>query len=97
MRTKTNFQAVQSLQAKYKPAVRGIVSDQEKSLVRAELELDARSDLELQDARDAVVMLYGQASQALDGKPAELVRCMDAMSGACAVIDEEKSKRGLPV
>ena len=100
MRTKTNFEAVRSLQSKYRPAVCGIVSDQEKDLIRTELELDARSDLELQDARDAAVMLYCQAPQPADGRaaePAACMGCMDAMSAVCAVIDEEKCKRGLPV
>lgn len=98
MRSKTNFNAVQELMARYSPAQRGIVSNAEADLIRSVLELDRRNGLELDDIRDAVVMLYGQtAGQAekVQGVTA-MMDMMDAMSGATAVIDQEKACRALP-
>lgn len=99
-RTKTNFQAVQELQGKYVPAARGIVSKTEESLIRDVLEIGTRDDLELQDIRDAAVMLYGQMANSGDQTPdgiKKTMELMDAMSGVCGVIDAEKNTRGLPV
>lgn len=98
MRTKTNFQAVQELMARYAPAQRMVVSDAEAALIREVLELDGRDGLELDDIRDTAVAVYGQsAAQAeKDLGVQAMMDMMDAMSAVTAVIDQEKASRQLP-
>lgn len=98
MRTKTNFQAVQELMARYAPAQRMVVSDAEAALIREVLELDGRDGLELDDIRDTAVAVYGQsAAQAeKDLGLQAMMDMMDAMSAVTAVIDQEKAARQLP-
>ena len=99
MTTKTDTSAVMELKDKYRPKTRGILAQNEIDLIRKTLELGARSDIELQNIRDVTVMLYGQfasgSTNAFGGPKA--MEYMDAMSGICGVIDQEKSRRGLPV
>lgn len=108
MTTKTDFHAIQELREKYTPKVRGIVSGEEAKIIYEVLEIDKRNNIELQNIRDMVVMIYGQwfdksrdqyledkkkGAQAVD-KSAEY---LDAMSAIICVIDYEKFKRGLGV
>lgn len=100
MTTKTDFHAIQELREKYAPKVRGIVSGEEAKIIYEVLEIDKRNNIELQNIRDMVVMIYGQyledkkkGAQAVD-KSAEY---LDAMSAIICVIDYEKFKRGLGV
>lgn len=96
MTTDTDFHLIGKLKDQYAPAMRGIVSATEKDLITATLELDARTDIELQNVRDMTAMLYGQQA-AQEKDPAAALGLMDAMSGICAIIDQEKIRRGLPV
>lgn len=108
MTTKTDFHAIQELREKSAPKVRGIVSGEEAKTIYEVLEIDKRNNIELQNIRDMVVMIYGQwfdksrdqyledkkkGAQAVD-KSAEY---LDAMSAIICVIDYEKFKRGLGV
>lgn len=108
MTTKTDFHAIQELREKYAPKVRGIVSGEEVKAIYEVLEIDKRNNIELQNIRDMVVMIYGQwfdksrdqyledkknGVQAVD-KSAEY---RDAMSAIICVIDYEKFKRGIGV
>lgn len=60
MTTKTDFHAIQELREKYTPKVRGIVSGEEAKTICEVLEIDKRNNVELQNIRDMVVMIYGQ-------------------------------------
>lgn len=60
MTTKTDFHAIQELREKYTPKVRGIVSGEEAKTICEVLEIDKRNNIELQNIRDMVVMIYGQ-------------------------------------
>lgn len=60
MTTKTDFHAIQELREKYAPKVRGIVSGEEAKTICEVLEIDKRNNIELQNIRDMVVMIYGQ-------------------------------------
>lgn len=108
MTTKTDFHAIQELREKYTPKMRGIVSSEEAKTICEVLEIDKRNNIELQNIRDMVVIIYGQwfdksrdqyledkkkGVQAVD-KSAEY---LDAMSAIICVIDYEKFKRGLGV
>lgn len=99
MTTKTDFHAIMELKEKYTPAQHGIVSTTETDLIREVLELLDRGDIELQNVRDMVVMLYAQwadSQRQKDDSPAAM-QLMDAMSAITCVIDQEKIKRGLDV
>ncbi len=99
MTTKTDFHSLKELKEKYTPLQRGIVSAVEANIIHEVLELDQRNDIELQNIRDVAVMLYSRwadTQQEKNNTPASM-ELMDAMSAVCAVIDEEKFKRGLPV
>ena len=100
--------AIDFLREKYAPKVRGIVSGEEAKAIYEVLEIDKRNNIELQNIRDMVVMIYGQwfdksrdqyledkknGVQAVD-KSAEY---LDAMSAIICVIDYEKFKRGIGV
>lgn len=79
------------------PANRGVLTGAESTYIRKTLELGARTDIELQNVRDMSVMLYDIVLQSRQNDPKAVMETMDAMSGVTGVIDEEKSKRGLPV
>jgi len=95
----TDFHMITDLKACYRPKTRGIVSNDEALLIQQKLQLPNRTDVELQNVRDITVMLYGQwASTAQDqGDTAKAMTFMDAMSAITAVIDQEKTARGLDV
>lgn len=99
MTTKTDYQAISELLKIYTPARRGIISGDEVATVKAALELDARTDIELQNVRDMTVMLLGQLAESYeqDGKSGRFMAVMDQMSGITAVIDQEKWNRGMSV
>lgn len=96
MTTKTDFNALQELKYFYTPETRGIVTNSEATLIRDILELEQRNDIELQNIRDMMVMLYSQMAgrEADGGGHKKAMQTMDAMSAICAVIDQEKFKRG---
>ena len=99
MTQKTDFHAIMELKKVYTPAIRGIVAADEEKLIRDVLEINSRNNIELQNVRDMVVMMYSRWS----GSPkradniSAIVKTMDAMSAICCIIDQEKYKRGLPL
>ena len=92
MTTKTDFHSIMELKENFKPKERGWIDQEEAAQVKKVLELDGRTDIELQNIRDMAVMLYGQwsSSSRADGKYEE-------MSAICAVVDGMKMRRGLEV
>lgn len=99
MTTKTDYYLITELRSRYTPVQRGIVTAAEAELIREALEIHSRSDVELQNVRDMVVLLYGQwvdSQRQKDDAPAT-IQLMDAMSAITHIIDQEKMKRGLPV
>jgi len=99
MTTKTDFHALKELRSIYTPASRGYVTAAEIETISHILELDDRSDIELQNIRDMCVMLY---SDAIERRRAEhdvpgTTSEMDAMSAICTVIDQKKVERNLEV
>lgn len=98
-RTKSIFQAIQGLHERFSPAKMHVISDKEAGMIRTELELAARTDLEVQDARDMAVMMYSQYAEIAEKKYGLVAMQteMDAMSAICAIIDDEKTKRGMDV
>lgn len=99
MTTKTDHHAIIELRKMYTPAHRGIITTDEEKMIREILEIDSRNAIELQNIRDAAVMMHSRWAGSL--KRAEsisaIVKVLDALSSICCVIDQEKTKRGLPV
>lgn len=99
MTTKTDFHSLMELKEAFKPKERGWISANEAAQVKKLLELDARTDIELQNIRDMAVMLYGRwaSNSRSAGNYEEMDAYMDAMSAICAVVDNMKMRRGLEV
>ena len=99
MTIKTDFHSIMELKKSFKPKERGWIDQEEAAQVKKILELDTRTDIELQNIRDMTVMLYGRwsSSSREDGKYEEMDTYMDAMSAICAVVDDIKMRRCLEV
>lgn len=99
MTTKTDYHLISDLKSRYTPAQRGIVTAAEVEMIRETLEIGSRNNIELQNVRDMLVMMYGRwaDSQQQKDNASATMELMDAMSAITHVIDMEKSKRGLPV
>lgn len=91
---KTNYQMLMELK-EFKPYRQGILNNTEVTMLKAVLRLDERSDVELQNLRDFVVMYYSMKIE--NATPKERMTQMDIMSGICGVIDNEKWNRGMEV
>ena len=99
MPTKTDYHLIMDLKSRYTPAQSGVLDSGEIALIREMLEISSRNEIELQNVRDMVVMLYGQwadAQRQKENVPATM-ELMDALSAITYVIDQEKIRRGLPV
>ena len=97
MTTKPDFDAIQELDAVYSPKTRGVSTADEVATIKTVLGIQHRTNIELQNIRNAVVMLYGQKADSAKTDVNKCLKIMDAMSAIVQVIDEEKSKRGMPV
>ena len=97
MTTKPDFDVIQELDAIYKPKTRGFSTADEVATIRTALGIQHRTDIELQNVRNAVVMLYGQKADRVKSDVSACMEIMDAMSAIVQVIDDEKVKRGMPV
>lgn len=101
MTTKTDFNAIMELKKEYTPTRRGFVSAAEAEKITSTLEIKPRNNIELQNVRDMVVMLYSEWAdlerEKAGGRSDKSMEYIDAMSAICCVIDEEKFKRGMEV
>ena len=96
MTTKTDFRCICELKDTFKPARRGVISAAEAETVKNALELNTRTDIELCNVRDMVVMFYGQwADKSRDGNGQLAVEVLDAMSAICSFIYGMKWQRGI--
>lgn len=104
---KTNYQMLLDFEP-FKFRKWGFINKNETEIVKKNFKIEERTDIELQNLRDFVVMYYTmkekediafndslkEKDKNLDNTLFEL---MDKMSAIVAVIDEEKFKRGLEV
>lgn len=99
MTTKTDYHLISDLKSRYTPAQQGIVTAAEVEVILETLEIGSRNNIELQNVRDMLVMMYGRwtDSQQQKDDASAVMELTDAMSAITHVIDMEKSKRGLPV
>lgn len=88
MVTKTNFHMLRDLN--FKPKNFGVLSGDEVEILKEYFQIDERSNIELQNLRDFVVMYFSE-------KKRDDFETYDLMSGIVGVIDAEKWKRGMEV
>ena len=95
----TNFQMLRSF--KYEPESFGFCTPEEVRQIKDHFKIKERSDVELQNLRDFVVMYYDHLEDKLmaDDKYThdEYRRLYDTMSAVTGVIDNEKYHRGMEV
>lgn len=87
----SNFQMLRTFD--FKPAQYGVLNSAEVAQITEHFLIKDRSNIELQNLRDFVVMFYSRKIDH-DGNALEL---SDIMSGICGVIDSEKWNRGMEV
>lgn len=103
---KTNYQMLLDFEP-FKFQNRGWISESETALIKKNFKIAERTDVDLQNLRDFVVMFYAtkvkeemtfnDSLKEKDKKPDNTFELMDKMSAIVAVIDEEKFHRGLEV
>ena len=86
---KTNFQMIRDFR-NFKPEECGILSGKEVTEIEVNFEIKNRSDLDLQNLRDFIVLYYST-------KYRDDYDQWDIMSGICGVIDREKFRRGMEI
>lgn len=86
---KTNYQMLLDFEP-FKFQNRGWINESETAIIKKNFKITERTDVDLQNLRDFVVMFYAT-------KENTNFELMDKMSAIVAVIDEEKFHRGLEI
>lgn len=108
MTTKTDYLSLNGLNKVYHPKNEGFVSGAEGDLIRKELELKERTNIELNNIRDMAVMFFGILGDAAQAKAqskdlvaggvlGDYFELRDKLSAIVCIIDNEKMNRGMPV
>lgn len=92
MIVKSNFTMLREF-SDFKPKSFGFLDGNEVERIRNQFQIAERSDLDLQNLRDFVVLYYSEKMSHERGG----IRTGDIMSGIVGVIDHEKVSRGLEV
>lgn len=90
---KSNYQMLRNFE-NFKPQNRGLVNEEEIEVIEKHFYIKERTDVELQNLRDFVVMYY---TMKMERKNADYFNQMDIMSAITFIIDSEKVNRGLEV
>lgn len=85
---KSNYQMLREFKD-FIPQNFGFLTGEEVDKIKTHFAITERSDIELQNLRDFVVMYYGQIIKSMKNA--------DVMSGIVGVIDAEKVRRGMAV
>ena len=85
---KSNFQMLREFK-NFKPQSFGFLTSEEMDKIKNHFAIKERSNVELQNLRDFVVMYYSETAKSLEDS--------DVMSGIVGVIDLEKVNRGMEV
>lgn len=92
----TNFHMIRTFE--YNPKHFGVCNGDEVKQIEKHFKLNERSDVELQNLRDFVVLCYSEMSQKLREKDdKEYMKIYDTMSAITGVIDNHKWNRGMEV
>jgi hypothetical protein len=89
----TNFQMIREF--KLKPEHFGILSGEEVEAIRTHFNIANRTNVELQNLRDFIVMFFSHEVASDDKRPT--LEQTDLMSAITGVIDQEKVARGMEV
>ena len=94
---KTNFHMLRSFE--YHPEHFGLCNVKEVENIVEHFQLKERSNLDLQNLRDFVVLYYAFVTHTseLDEDTKRVLELQDTMSAITGVIDEEKFRRGMEV
>lgn len=85
---KSNFQMIREFKD-FKPQSFGSITSEEMDKIKNHFAITERSNVELQNLRDFVVMYYSETTKSLTDS--------DVMSGIVGVIDLEKANRRMEV
>lgn len=92
----TNFHMLREFD--YNPENRGFCTSEEIDMIEQHFRIKDRSDVELQNLRDFVVMFYSsRLPSARDDDYDAYMKLNDTMSAITGVIDLNKAKRGMAV
>ena len=91
---KSNYQMLLGIKD-WKPNEHGFISEDEANFIVSHFEIKERSDVELQNLRDFVVIYYGTHTKKTDNEV--YMDEMDKMSAITYVIDNEKFLREMEV
>ena len=86
---KSNYQMIKDFTG-FTPDEFGVLNEKEYKQIKDHFMIAERSDIELQNLRNFVVLYYNT-------KEHHDIETADIMSAICGVIDIEKTKRGLSV
>ena len=90
---KTNFHMLREF--KYSPKNWGFCTSDEIDMIESHFKIKERSDVELQNLRDFVVMYYAHKKEG--ARDEDFMALSDEMSAITGVIDMNKSSRGMEV
>ena len=90
----SNFQMLRTF--KYEPESFGFCTPEEVRQIKDHFKIKERSDIELQNLRDFVVMHYAQLEDNMTTRDG-ILALSDTMSAIVGVIDNEKCYRGMEV
>lgn len=91
---KSNYQMLLEIKH-WKPQQHMLITEDEANFIVSHFRIKDRSDIELQNLRDFVVLYYGTQVEKIDS--AVRMDEMDKMSAITYMIDEEKYNRGMEV
>lgn len=91
---KSNYQMLVEIKD-WKPQEHMIISEDEANFIISHFKIKERSDIELQNLRDFVVLYYSTQVKKTDS--AVRMDEMDKMSAITYIIDDEKYHRGMEV
>ena len=90
----SNFQMLRTF--KYEPEGFGFCTPEEVRQIKDHFKIKERSDIELQNLRDFVVMYYAQLEDKMTTRDG-ILALSDTMSAIVGVIDNEKCNRRMEV
>ncbi len=95
---KSNYQMLREFKD-FKPQLYGILSKAEMNIIREHFEIGKRSEIDLCNLRDFVVLYYENLGhdELVNNRYKEFRKLQDVMSGIVGVIDNEKVRRGMVV
>ena len=98
MPMKSNFYMLRTFE--FNPENFGVCTGEEVEQIEKHFCIKERSDIELQNLRDFVVMYYhdlGHKKLVEEDRNTEYLKIMDTMSAITGVIDQHKWKRGMEI